>query len=201
MKIQPNSRQFPSKEEVLKDKKMHDIVYMLLQSISDWNGGINEPRYVMKDKINKTQMANACGYKTRNTLYKHLDDLIQEGYMQETESMYLLPNFKPGEYFLIPYDTALFLITTQTTNVIKVYSYLANRWMANGQSGYGITYKKLCEVIGIYWNDQTNRETISKILLTLHNNYLITVTDPYYYDGYMICDLRYVGNKVSKRPE
>lgn len=201
MKTLPNSRQFPSKDTMLKDKKMHDILYMLMQSMSEWSGDHSTPRYVLKEKVNKSQMAKACGYKTRNTLYTHLTNLVKEGYIQETDAMYLLPNFKPGEYFLIPYDTALFLIDTQATNVIKVYVYLANRWMANRQQGFGITYKKLCDTIGIYWNDQRNRDTISSILLTLHNNYLITVTDPYYFDGYMICDIRYVGNTVSKRPE
>ena len=200
MRTQPNSRQFPSKEEALKDKKMHDLVYMLLQSMSEWSGDPSTPRYILKEKMNKSKMADTCGYKTRNTLYTHLKDLVKEGYLEETSSMYFFPHFQPGEYFLIPYDTALFLIATQTANVIKIYTYLANRWLANGQHAYQITYKKLCEVIGLYWNDQSNREVISKILLTLHNNYLITVTEPYYHDGYMACDVNFVGNIVKKRP-
>lgn len=196
---QPNSRQFPSKEEKLNDKKLHDILYLLFQSLSEWDGDLNEERYIPKDNINKSQLAKVCGYKTRNTLYSHINDLIENGYINETEEKYILPNLNSGEYFLIPYDTAQFLVGTQTTNVIKVYVYLANRWMANKQEGFGITYKKLCEVVNLYWNDQNNRETISNILLTLHNNFLLTITDPYYYDGYMRCDVKMVGNKVSKR--
>ena len=199
MQTQPNSRQFPSDKKSIEDKNLHDILYLLLQSLSEWDGVADHNRYILKENLNKTKLSKACGYKSRQTIYTHLNHLVSQNYLIELEDRYEFPLLKNGEYFLIPYETARFLVNTQQHNVIKTYVYLSMRWFSNGRNPYEVTHKQICDAIGLYWNDQGNRDTISSILLTLHNNFLITVSNPHFANGVTTSTVSYVDNVVRKR--
>ena len=199
MKVQPNSRQFPSASKDLENKKLHDILYLLLQSLSEWDGAAGHNRYIMKKDVNKTKLSKVCGYKSRQTIYTHLNHLVDDGYLIDLPDRYEFPALENGEYFLIPYDTAWFLVNTQTYNVIKVYVYLGVRWIVNGSKSYEVSHKQICDAIGIYWDDQDNRDVVSAILLTLHNNFLITISNPHYANGVTMSTVFNVDNIVRKR--
>lgn len=199
MQTQPNSRQFPSDKKSIEDKKLHDILYLLLQSLSEWDGNIEHNRFILKKNLNKSKLSKACGYKSRQTIYTHLNHLISQQYLLDLDDRYEFPLLKNGEYFLIPYETALFLVNTQKYNVIKTYIYLSMRWISNGNSPYEVSHKQICDAIGLYWDDQNNRDTVSSILLTLHNNFLITISSPHYSNGVTMSTVSHVDNIVRKR--
>lgn len=194
MKNQPNSRQFP-RDEILANKQFHDLLYLLLQSLSEVDQAKNQ-RFVPKKRFPKARLSELCGYKARNTLYTHLRHLVDLGYLTEDTDNYYL-TFLPKNFFLIPIDTALFLIQTQTENVIKVYVYLTNRWFYSHNRPFYTSYRQIADAVGLYADDNSTRTTISNILLTLHNNFLITTTEGNYPKHFLITN---VSNIVQKRP-
>lgn len=92
------------------------------------------------------------------TYKRHLNYLIEQGYIIEEKDYYVLPN-KEQVYLLLPLETLKFIQDTLKTPVIKTYIYLGQR------QGYLFTKKELAEHTGIKLSN--NSEPYAKI-----NNYL-----------------------------
>lgn len=117
------------------------------------------------------------------TYKRHLNYLIEQGYIIEEKDYYVLPN-KEQVYLLLPLETLKFIQDTLKTPVIKTYIYLGQRWKY--KQGYLFTKKELAEHTGIKLSN--NSEPYAKInnyLDVLKNNGLIdfepvTVQDIHY---------------------
>lgn len=96
------------------------------------------------------------------TYKRHLNYLIEQGYIIEEKDYYVLPN-KEQVYLLLPLETLKFIQDTLKTPVIKTYIYLGQRWKY--KQGYLFTKKELAEHTGIKLSN--NSEPYAKI-----NNYL-----------------------------
>ena len=117
------------------------------------------------------------------TYKRHLNYLIEQGYIIEEKDYYVLPN-KEQVYLLLPLETLKFIQDTLKTPVIKTYIYLGQRWKY--KQGYLFTKKELAEHTGVKLNNHSNPYVkINNYLDVLKNNGLIdfepvTVQDIHY---------------------
>lgn len=117
------------------------------------------------------------------TYKRHLNYLIEQGYIIEEKDYYVLPN-KEQVYLLLPLETLKFIQDTLKTPVIKTYIYLGQRWKY--KQGYLFTKKELAEHTGVKLNNHSNPYIkINNYLDVLKNNGLIdfepvTVQDIHY---------------------
>lgn len=141
----------------------------------------------MKDK-EKTDNPVISEATIRNTikLYKIIGIITEEKIIDKYERLvdvYVLKqDFKRFQY--IKTDTLKYLVDTANINVIKVYTYLLNKFIykKNSNEKYSFTKKELCKSIGYsYRNDNISK--INNILTCLKNNGLIEYSQSYYYNG------------------
>lgn len=117
------------------------------------------------------------------TYKRHLNYLIEQGYIIEEKDYYILPN-KEQVYLLLPLETLKFIQDTLKTPVIKTYIYLGQRWKY--KQGYLFTKKELAEHTGVKLSNHSNPYAkINNYLDVLKNNGLIdfepvTVQDIHY---------------------
>lgn len=197
-KQQNLNRVIPLTKDFMGDKKTNDIVWGFLQ-IHSYK--VNEKRivyksqakpfdiynYFMKDK-EKTDNPVISEATIRNTikLYKIIGIITEEKIIDKYERLvdvYVLKqDFKRFQY--IKTDTLKYLVDTANINVIKVYTYLLNKFIykKNSNEKYSFTKKELCKSIGYsYRNDNISK--INNILTCLKNNGLIEYSQSYYYNG------------------
>lgn len=181
-KFQMNKR-FPAntklkKEEktFLSDKKVDGELYAFLQA----NSFPNEKKETIVEKRNLPTQAKICeilGCKSPKTYRAHLQYLIQQGYVEEREKVYYLPNVEEI-YFMIPLDTLKFLNDTLKEQVIKIYIYLGQRFKY--KQDYVFTIEEIAQHIGIaLGNNKRNYDIINNCLVCLRNNGLITYAEFY----------------------
>lgn len=68
---------------------------------------------------------------------------------------------------LVPYGTLQVLTSTVTENVISIYVYLLNRYIASYEQPFRYTINELKTTIGLSVNTRSNNYIISSILLLL----------------------------------
>lgn len=160
----------------LNNKKVDGELYAYLQSISQITE--NKETVVYKTALPKqTFICSILGIKSPKTYRAHLNYLIEQGYVVETEDKYYLPN-QEEIYFLIPLQTLKFLNDTMTEQVIKIYIYLGQRWKY--KQNYVFTAEEIGKHIGIALsNHMRNYEIINNALTCLYNNGLITYEEFY----------------------
>lgn len=146
----------------LNDKEIDGELYAYLQSISykDTIDGENVT-LVNKRDIDKKFIGDAVLGKSARTVTRHMDILIEKGYLVEKQFDYWLPNLE-DTYLLIPIETMHFLIDTLKENVIKVYLYLGKKFKC--KENYEFTKKELMTVIGTSWTNSRQLGCMNNIL-------------------------------------
>ena len=190
------NRVVPLTKEFMKDKKTNDIVWGFLQ-INSYKTKDNK-RIVYKSKskaediynyINKDKEKPVISLSTiRNTikLYKTIgiitEDKVLDNYKRLVDVYLLKQDFKRFQF--VKTDTLKYLVDTSNINVIKVYTYLLNKFIykLKNNEKYNFTKKELCEAIGYKYRYESIKK-LDNILTCLKNNGLIEYSQSYYYNG------------------
>ena len=119
-------------------------------------------------------LCEAIQIKSPKTLRKHLNILIETGYLIDGGSYYVLVE-KEDIFFKIPLDTIRFIQNTIKEDVIKIYIYLGQRYKFAASQGmkYSFTIKEIVEHLGLGLNDKS-RSFVKDGLDALMNNGLIS---------------------------
>ncbi len=184
------SKRFPANvtldtQTFLNDKKIDGELYALFQELSyvDKEG----QTVVSKDVIpSQSSLCEKLGIKTPKTYRAHRDYLIAQGYIIDDEEnrQYILP-MKEDIFFMIPLQTLRFINDTLKEQVIKVYTYLGQRWKYKESLGtdekYSFTLKEIGEHIGLKTEGSSrNSQIVTNALLCLSKLGLIEYEN--YYD-------------------
>ncbi len=159
------------KNTFLNDKEIDGELYAYLQSIS-YKDIINGENVTLVNKrdINKKHIAEEILGKSVRTVTRHMDILIEKGYLVEKDFDYWLPNLEET-YLLIPVETMQFLIDTLKENVIKVYLYLGKKFKT--KKNYEFTKKELMIAIGTNPTNSRQLMSMDNILICLESLGLI----------------------------
>lgn len=174
----------------LNDKKINGELYALLQGLSIYEVLDKENHqfvtYVLKSKLPKqSKICEILGIKSPKTLRSHLAYLIEQGYVEETDDKYILPEME-NIYFLIPLKTLKYLNDNCKEHVIKIYVYLGQRykWALEKGISYEFTLEDLGNHIGLkIKNNSRGYEIINNALDLLCNSDLIDYVS--FFDGQM----------------
>lgn len=177
----------PMEEKFMTNKKMNDLLYGYLQSISYITK--EKKRFVYKKDFNQSTIAAMLqvSLSTVKRYFKNLKDFgfIIDGSTEDLKGgtvpvLFFAENFKL--YQLVPNSTIEFLLHTAKGDVIKVYSYLLNKyqWKVESNDLYVFNKKELLSAIGInVSNNKEQYDKINDILLCLFNNGLIDYVEFY----------------------
>ena len=164
-------------------KKINDILYGYLQVKSTLNTETNT-RYIKKDDVNFTEIEEDLKYTfKRRTLVNHLSNLINYGFIGESEmidtygesmKVYTFPYNTDSIYKLIPIETLRYLVDTANPSVVSIYVYLLNKWEWKGNK-YIFTEAELIENCLGVTSTSNSRDYIrvNNVLTCLVNNGLI----------------------------
>lgn len=194
-------RVLPLDKKYMEDKKVDYKLYSFFQSISYLSQ--NNERFVYKiedpDLGRLTQPAileifnerctdineklSLTTLKRRMSLYKSLG-LIEENNVidlkgKSVKAYILVQNFEIFQY--VPFDTLQYLANTASSNVIKTYAYLLDKflWKHKSNEMYSFTLKELTEVIGMKDYNNGNTKIVNDCLNSLLNNNLIKYSSYY----------------------
>lgn len=171
------SKRFPAQVSMevktfLNDKKINGELYAYFQSISYSKDG---KTVVFKSSLpTQAEIGDKLGCSAR-TYQRHRDYLLQQKYLIESGPVYILPN-KEDVFFMIPLNTLKFLNDTLQEHVIKIYTYLGQRWKYKG-SEWNFTYDELIEHLGLSKKSERTVEKIKNALLCLKKLGLIDYED------------------------
>lgn len=172
MKILENSRQIPKDDQVyLSNLSYCDYLYAYLQRISKWSGKKDQPRYVLKKDCSFVAMAEALGVH-RQTISKKFKAMLEGqpdsvALIRKQKDRYVLLPIETKLAMLVPYGTLQVLVSTVTQNVISIYVYLLNRYIASGDNPFRYTVDELKAVVGLSTKTRSNNYIISSILFLL----------------------------------
>ena len=172
-----DSRQVPKTKEYLANVKYCDILYCYFQNISVWDGVEGHPRYFAKKEKNFSKIAVILG-KSRQTITKKFNALLDLGLIKETNDCYELIILQDDLASLIPSTTLRMLVSTMNENTISIFVYLLNRYyatLANNQQEFMFTKEQLKNIIGISTGTRSNDYIIDDILTILQKIGLIKV--------------------------
>lgn len=159
----------------LNNKNIDGRLYAYLQSksmpvkISDYY----ETRVDKFELGTQGEFCEAIQIKSPKTLRKHLNTLIETGYLRNEKDYYVLIQ-KEDIFFKMPLDTLRFIQNTIKEDVIKIYIYLGQRYKFAASQGtkYSFSIKEIVEHLGLSLNDK-NRNFVKDGLDALMNNGLI----------------------------
>ena len=159
----------------LNNKNIDGRLYAYLQSksmpvkISDYY----ETRVDKFELGTQGEFCEAIQIKSPKTLRKHLNTLIETGYLRNEKDYYVLMQ-KEDIFFKMPLDTLRFIQNTIKEDVIKIYIYLGQRYKFAASQGtkYSFSIKEIVEHLGLSLNDK-NRNFVKDGLDALMNNELI----------------------------
>jgi hypothetical protein len=164
-------------------KKINDILYGYLQVKSTLNTETNM-RYIKKDDVNFTEIEEDLKYTfKRRTLVNHLSNLINYGFIGESEmidtygesiKVYTFPYNTDSIYKLIPIETLRYLVDTANPSVIAIYVYLLNKWEWKGNKYIFTEAELIKNCLGVT-STSNSRDYIrvNNVLTCLVNNGLI----------------------------
>ena len=164
-------------------KKINDILYGYLQVKSTLNTETNI-RYIKKDDVNFTEIEEDLKYTfKRRTLVNHLSNLINYGFIGESEmidtygesmKVYTFPYNTDSIYKLIPIETLRYLVDTANPSVIAIYVYLLNKWEWKGNKYIFTEAELIKNCLGVT-STSNSRDYIrvNNVLTCLVNNGLI----------------------------
>lgn len=159
----------------LNNKNIDGRLYAYLQSKS-MPVKINDYYETRVDKFElgtQGEFCEAIQIKSPKTLRKHLNTLIETGYLRNEKDYYVLIQ-KEDIFFKMPLDTLRFIQNTIKEDVIKIYIYLGQRYKFAARQGtkYSFSIKEIIEHLGLSLNDK-NRNFVKDGLDALMNNELI----------------------------
>lgn len=155
----------------LNDSKVDAELYAYLLSIS--LGIDKETRTYKKDMLSIKQISTEIlQVKSRQTVYNHLNYLIEQDYITDKGDYYLINN-KQSPFLKIPLDLVKYFCDNLKEAVLKVYLYLGQRYIYKPQE-WEFSIKELCEHLGLNYNVKRNREKISNTLSILSDVGLIS---------------------------
>ena len=164
-------------------KKINDVLYGYLQVKSTLNTETNM-RYIKKDDVNFTEIEEDLKYTfKRRTLVNHLSNLINYGFIGESEmidtygksmKVYTFPYNTDSIYKLIPIETLRYLVDTANPSVVSIYVYLLNKWEWKGNKYIFTEAELIKNCLGVT-STSNNRDYIrvNNVLTCLVNNGLI----------------------------
>ena len=170
-------------------KKINDVLYGYLQVNSTLNTETNM-RYIKKDDVNFTEIEEDLKHTfKRRTLVNHLSNLINYGFIGESEmtdtygepmKVYTFPYNTDSIYKLIPIETLRYLVDTANPSVVSIYVYLLNKWEWKG-SKYTFTEAELIKNCLGVTSTSNSRDYIrvNNVLTCLVNNGLIEYKNDY----------------------
>lgn len=185
-------------ESYMKNKTLDDLVYSYMRTHSFYQEDKNFTYCYKSDviaseiiKYYKEYGENPFPY-SKDTIRSHTKLLINAGWIYEDtlkgKKIYVMKELLSGEYITIPLDILTLLMNTANPFVIKVYSYLKNKykqhiWVKENKypdiEKFSFTRKSLLEVIGYSLDGgvsaRKNKQTIENILSCLVSNNLIKI--------------------------
>jgi hypothetical protein len=162
-----NNRAFTTDRNDLQNKNFCDLLYLILLSLSDWDG---ENRYVKKKNFTKGQLAKICGISP-NTMTKKFKELLstEEGkipFLVEEKDRYVFTD--RAAFILVPAETIEWLLIYNQIpeDTFKIYAYLANKFFFEYQEkSFGFTITELLNVLGYNTSAHNNKKIVAKLEL------------------------------------
>lgn len=162
-----NNRAFTTDRNDLQNKNFCDLLYLILLSLSDWDG---ENRYVKKKNFTKGQLAKICGVSP-NTMTKKFKELLstEEGkipFLVEEKDRYVFTD--RAAFILVPAETIEWLLIYNQIpeDTFKIYAYLANKFFFEYQEkSFGFTITELLNVLGYNTSAHNNKKIVAKLEL------------------------------------
>lgn len=148
----------------LNNKKIDGELYAILQAYSMPTE--KKETVVRKSSLPiQIELCNMLNIDSPKTLRAHMRQLINNGYVEEREDLYYLPNAEEV-YFMIPLETLTYFKIALKDQVVKVYIYLGQRYKY--KQDYEFTIKEIAEHIGMPLNNNSRSyEIINTCLETL----------------------------------
>lgn len=170
MQIQKNSRQVPRQERVVSSRDYCDLVYSWFQceSVLSEDG----ERTVPNTKVNYSAMSGVLGMD-RRTISRYVQKLIEMQLLEKQADGYKLKFLEPSAATLVPCPTLRQIQNSLHRNSVSIFVYLLNRYIANEEKPFYITYLQLKKYIGIATSTTSNNVVISDIMKTLRTMGLI----------------------------
>lgn len=164
----------------LNDKEIDGVLYSVLLSLS-----YPKDKETCVDKYtmpSQKEMCERCFLGDTRTYKKHLQRLMDKGYVVDCDTYYLLPRME-DIFLAVPLDTILFFNDVLKEDVIKTFIYLGQIWKKSIRDKSGLPSFTKLEVlnhIGLK-KGQSRLRFVSNALLVLKNNGLINYAE--YFDG------------------
>lgn len=166
---QADSRQIPKVKTYTASKKYNDLLYGVLQEMSECSDEEGmKIRYVMEKDISYSELGTKLGL-TRQTVSTKFKNLISLGLIvkDEERKRYILKRLDQADGSLIPFKTLKVLNNTLSHNSISTFVYLLNRFIAAGETPYVVTLKQVKEFIGIAASTSSNDDIVTDIFQVL----------------------------------
>lgn len=166
---QADSRQIPKVKTYTASKKYNDLLYGVLQEMSEYSDEEGmKIRYVMEKDISYSELGVRLGL-TRQTVSTKFKNLISLGLIvkDEERKRYILKRLNQADGSLIPFKTLKVLNNTLSHNSISTFVYLLNRFIAAGETPYVVTLKQVKEFIGIAASTSSNDDIVTDIFQVL----------------------------------
>lgn len=162
-----NNRAFTTDRNDLQNKNFCDLLYLILLSLSDWDG---ENRYVKKKNFTKAQLAKICGISP-NTMTKKFKELLSTEedkipFLVEEKDRYVFTD--RAAFILVPAETIEWLLIYNQIpeDTFKIYAYLANKFFFEYQEkSFGFTITELLNVLGYNTSAHNNKKIVAKLEL------------------------------------
>ena len=174
MQIQKNSRQMPRTNEIVSNKNYYDLVYSWFQCASELDED-GSTRFVLNNKINVSGIGRELGMD-RRTVGRYIKSLYDTGLLEDQGERTVLKLLEKTAATLVPYPTLRQIQNSLHRNSVSIFIYLLNRYVANMESTYFITYNELKKYVGISTATASNNIVVSDILKTLRALGLVEYT-------------------------